>query len=147
MVTERSSFQSNIMLLEDNYADVYLLKRAFRGADVDVGWTVIDNGADGLAFVRRQGAYATRAVPDLAILDLNLPRGGGLMILEAMRQSDDLKRLRVVMMTSNCSAEDRERAAVLGVERIFTKPPELEAFLKLGDDLRLVLLEGVAAGE
>ena len=71
----------HILLLEDNPADIYLLRQALKNAGVDFDLTVIEDGADGLAFARRQGKYKGSFVPDLAVLDLNLPKGGGESVL------------------------------------------------------------------
>ena len=94
----------HILLVEDNAADIYLFRQALKDAGLNFELTVIENGADGLAFARRQGEYAASSVPDLAVLDLNLPKGGGASVLEAMRQSKDLERVPVFIMTSSAGA-------------------------------------------
>ena len=135
----------HILLVEDNAADVYLFREALETAGLNFKLTVIENGADGLAFARRQGEYAASSVPDLAVLDLNLPKIGGASVLEAMRQSRDFERVPVFIMTSSALPRERARAMELGVERFITKPLDLEDFLKIGHVVKEVLLKSPGA--
>jgi CheY-like chemotaxis protein len=66
----------HILLVEDNPADIYLFRQALRDAGLNFELTIIENGADALKFARREGQYAANSAPDLAVLDLNLPKGG-----------------------------------------------------------------------
>ncbi len=131
----------HILLLEDNAADIYLFREALTSAGLNFELTVIENGADGLAFARRQGEYAKSSIPDLAVLDLNLPKCGGASVLEAMRQSKDLERVPVFILSSTAGVREQERARELGVERFITKPPDLEEFLQIGHAVKDVLLK------
>jgi chemotaxis family two-component system response regulator Rcp1 len=133
------SFQ--ILLLEDNAADVYLFRQSLKAAGLNFALTVIEDGADGLAFARRQGKYATSSVPDLAVLDLNLPKIGGISVLEAMRQNTDLERVPVFIMSSSADVREKARARELGIERFITKPAGLEAFLQIGHVVKESLLK------
>jgi chemotaxis family two-component system response regulator Rcp1 len=133
-----------ILLVEDNPADIYLFREALKEAGLNFELTVIEDGADGLAFARRQGKYAAASVPDLAVLDLNLPRASGASVLEAMRQSEDLQRVPVFIMTSSTELREQTRAMELDVERFITKPLDLEEFLQIGLVVKEVLLKGAA---
>jgi CheY-like chemotaxis protein len=133
-----------ILLVEDNPADIYLFREALKEAGLNFELTVIEDGADGLAFARHQGKYAATPVPDLAVLDLNLPRAGGASVLEAMRQSKALQRVPVFIMTSSAEPREQVRAMELGVERFITKPLDLEDFLQIGHVVKEVLLKGTA---
>jgi CheY-like chemotaxis protein len=139
---EAQTFQ--ILLVEDNPADIYLFREALKAAGLKFELTVIENGADGLAFARRQGEHAASSVPDLAVLDLNLPKGSGASVLEAMRQSKDLERVPVFIMSSSASAWEQARARELGVERFITKPADLDDFLQIGHVVKEVLLKSLA---
>jgi chemotaxis family two-component system response regulator Rcp1 len=131
----------HILLLEDNPADVYLLRQALKNAGVNFELTVIEDGSEGLAFARRQGKYEGSFIPDLAVLDLNLPKGGGESVLIAMRQSIDLDRVPVVIMSSSATPGDQANIKTLGVEQFIKKPSDLEAFLQIGYVLKEVLLK------
>ncbi len=76
-------WKPHIVAVEDSPADVYLIQRALRNAELDCELTVIDDGAEALALVRQSGKDAINTLPDLAIIDLNLPKHGGLEILDA----------------------------------------------------------------
>jgi two-component system response regulator len=133
-----------IVLVEDNEADIYLLRQAFKEAALDVELTVIEDGAEALVFARHQGKYAGIPAPDLAVLDMNLPKNSGAEVLEALRRNKHLSKVPVAVMTSSASPIEQLKAKQLGVERYITKPPDLEEFLKIGHILREVLLQGVA---
>jgi CheY-like chemotaxis protein len=131
-----------ILLVEDNPADIYLFREALKEAGLKFELTVIEDGADGLAFARRQGEYACSCVPDLAVLDLNLPKASGAAVLQAMRQSQDLRLVPIFIMTSSAEPHEQARAMELGVERFITKPLDLEDFLQIGQVVKEALLKG-----
>lgn len=133
----------HILLLEDNAADVYLFRQALKGAGLVFRLTVIEDGADGLAFARHPGEYAT-TIPDLAVLDLNLPKVGGALVLKAMRQNKDLEHVPVFIMTSSAGPREQAWARELGVERFITKPLYLEEFLQIGHVVKEALLKSTA---
>ncbi len=135
----RQIFQ--ILLLEDNEADIYLLRQALEEAEVDCELTVIENGADGLDFATRQGKYEGGFIPDLAVLDLNLPKGGGEPVLAAIRQNEELRHVPVVVMSSSAAPREQSSIKKLGVECFITKPLELDAFLQIGFVLKDILLK------
>jgi two-component system response regulator len=130
-----------ILLVEDNPADVYLLRQALSAAGLSVEWTVIDDGGEALAFGRRQGKYAALPIPDLAVIDLNLPKTGGAAVLAAMRQQKDLSHVPVAVISSAAEAPEQTKAKELGFDRYITKPPDLEDFLKIGQVLKKMLME------
>ena len=133
-----------ILLVEDNPADVYLFRESLQAAGLKVDLTIIENGTDGLAFARRQERYAEYPVPDLAVLDLNLPGSGGISIVEAMRQNKDLEGVPVFIMTSSSKPSENARAMELGIDRFITKPTDLEEYLKIGYLVKETLLKSAA---
>jgi two-component system, chemotaxis family, response regulator Rcp1 len=135
----------HILLLEDNPADIYLLRQALKNAGVEFELTVIEDGAEGLAFARCQGRYKGGFIPDLAVLDLNVPKGGGESVLVAMRQSIDLDRVPVVIMSSAAAPREQANFKKLGVEQFIRKPADLEAFLQIGYVLKEILLRRVTS--
>jgi CheY-like chemotaxis protein len=133
-----------VLLVEDNAADIYLLRQALKEAALEVELTIIEDGEEGLAFARHQGKYADFPAPDLAVLDMNLPKNSGAEVLEAMRLDKELSKVPVAVMTSSASPAEQLKAKRLGVERYITKPPDLEDFLQIGHVLREVLIESAA---
>ena len=136
-----SSEPFRIMLVEDNDADVYLFRMALENAGLNFELIVFDDGALALAFVRREGSYADTSVPDLAVLDLNLPKKGGEEVLEAIRASQRFTNLPVVITSSSTSPRDQTKVRNLGIERYLRKPPDLADFLEIGLVLKQILLE------
>jgi CheY-like chemotaxis protein len=111
----------HILLVEDNAADVYLFRKALETAEVNFELTVISDGAEALTFVGREGKYSEHPVPDLAVLDLNLPRKGGDEILEAIHASRYFANVPVVIASSSSSPGEQSRVQQTGCR---TVPPE-----------------------
>ena len=130
-----------ILLIDDNDADVYLLRRALQKAGLAIEFTVLKDGSEGLAFTRGQGDSAPRL--DLVVLDLNLPKSGGAEVLRAMKGNPALALVPVVVMSSSASKAEQAVIAELGAARFLTKPPDLEGFMKIGEIFREVLLHGI----
>ena len=128
-----------IFLVDDNPADVYLLRQALKRARLNFDLTVIEDGADVLELIQTKALEIAK--PDLAILDLNLPSNGGIEVLAALRQNKNLSDIPVAVMTSSAAPLERNLVEQLGADRFITKPPELEAFLEIGDELKDVLID------
>jgi len=135
-----SAGRFHILVVEDNEADVYLLRKAFEHAGLDTDLTVIDDGAEALAYVRGDGQHRYARRPHVALLDLNLPKNEGTDVLEALRANANLSSIPVIVLTSSASPADRLRLEHLRVDRFVTKPPDLEEFLKIGNLVSDLLL-------
>lgn len=129
-----------ILLVEDNSADVYLLRRALTDAGLTFELIVLEDGAEALSFIRAEGIHAGRAVPQLAVLDLNLPRSEGTEVLAALRQNEEFDHVPVAITSSSSLPSDRDKAERYRVERYITKPSDLEHFLEIGVILKELLL-------
>ena len=118
----------NILLVEDNQADVYLISRTIRQSFATARICVIEDGAEALAYLRRQGAYAEAPVPQLILLDLNLPRKKGQEILEEINAQGGLAGVPLIVLTTS-----NPKAAGLGFAEIraFTKPADPDEFAGL----------------
>ena len=134
------SRKSHILLVEDNPADVGLLRLALKGAQVDCELTVLEDGAEALAFIRHH-RNPDASVPDLAVLDLNLPKNGGLEVLEAIRANPAFSAVAVAILSSSSSPRERARIEEFGVDRFITKPLDLDGFLGIGSILKTLLAE------
>ena len=80
----------NILVVEDNEADVFMLRRALKKAGLGFELTVIEDGAEAIDFVTNPAEHAQHPIPDLAVLDLNLPKNTGIEVLEVIRRSAKL---------------------------------------------------------
>jgi len=129
----------DLLVVEDNPADVYLLRHALQKAGVNFELTVIEDGAEALEFVRDYKKSGENQQPDLAILDLNLPSQGGIEILTAIRKNHDLADVPVVILTSSSAPHERTQVEKLHISRFITKPADLADFLQIGNVLKELL--------
>jgi CheY-like chemotaxis protein len=135
---------SEILLAEDNPADVYLIREALREHGVDATVRVVSDGREVLRLICPEKPEAVVPALDLIILDLNLPRHDGIEILEQLRGSAGLADVAVVVLTSSDSPRDQKIANQLGATCYLRKPSNLEQFLALGEVLKS-LLDGTQA--
>jgi two-component system, chemotaxis family, response regulator Rcp1 len=121
--------QRILLYVEDEDAAAFLLETALKEASIDVTLYRVADGEDALAFLRKAGIYKSMPRPDLVLLDLNLPRKGGLEVLSELKDSQELNSLAVVVFTSSSLANDKRRAMALGAQEYITKPASFEGFV------------------
>lgn len=120
-----------ILLIEDNPGDVRLTMEALNEAKVLNNLTVIKDGVDALAYLRRQGPYAKAVRPHLIVLDLNLPRKDGREVLAEIKADETLRRIPVVVLTTSDDEQDVLRSYNLHANCYVTKPVDLDRFIKV----------------
>ena len=130
-----------ILLAEDNPADVYLIREALKRHGVQHALQVVPDGQEVLAIISDEAVHPM----DLIILDLNLPRHDGIEILERLRGVPALSHIPVVVLTSSDSPRDRQVAIDLGATQFLRKPSSLEQFLSLGAVFKELLPRAEAA--
>lgn len=121
----------DILLGEDNPADVYLVREALREHGVDCALRVASDGAEMLRMISSEQELAEARRLRLIILDLNLPRHDGSEILQRLKETSELSHVPVVVLTSSDSPRDRLLASQFGA-CFLRKPSNLEQFLSLG---------------
>ena len=121
-----------ILVAEDNPADVYLIREALREHGVDCTLRVASDGNDVLRIIALERSDAEAQRLGLIILDLNLPRHDGIEILQRLRETPELAHVPVVILSSSDSPRDRLVANQLGAARYLRKPSSLDQFLSLG---------------
>lgn len=126
-----------ILLAEDNPADVYLIREALKEHSVQSPLHVVWDGKEVLQFISDAGPAAEQL--GLIILDLNLPRHDGIEVLQRLRETPGLSHIPVVVLTSSDSPHDRLVASELGAARYLRKPSNLEQFLSLGEVFKSLL--------
>ena len=136
---------ARILVIEDNGSDVFLLDRALKKQDFPYELVHLLNGGEGLAFIRRQGAYADAAIPNLILVDLNLSKYSGEDILRAIQAAGYLAGVPVCVWSSSRSRRDEAILKLLGVAQFITKPSGLDQFMEIGKIIK-DLLAGAAAG-
>jgi two-component system, chemotaxis family, response regulator Rcp1 len=118
-----------VLLVEDSPGDVRLTKEALKDAKVHINLRVVRDGIDAIAFLMREGEYATVPRPDLILLDLNLPRKDGREVLKEIKENPELKSIPVVILTTSASEADILRSYLLHANCYVTKPVNLDGFL------------------
>jgi len=118
-----------ILLVEDNPQDVEITRRALERGRIRNELTVARDGQQALdiLFGRAEGE---KTKPGLILLDLNLPKVGGLEVLEKIKADPKLRRIPVVVLTVSTREEDVVRSYDLGVNTFITKPVRFEDFIK-----------------
>ncbi|HMI52213.1 MAG TPA: response regulator [Candidatus Saccharimonadales bacterium] len=120
-----------VLLVEDSPGDVRLTQEAFKDAKVHINLHVATDGAEAMAFLKREGAHANATRPDLILLDLNLPKKDGREVLAELKENPILKTIPVVILTTSASETDIQGSYQNHANCFVTKPVNLEGFLKV----------------
>ena len=126
-----ASRPAEILLVEDNDDYVYLAQRAFGKAKLVANLHHVNDGRKCLGFLRRQPPYGNAPVPDLILLDLDMPVMDGRRVLAEIVKDESLKHLAVVVLTSG--DEDREilRMYQLGCNSYICKPVDFDKYVDM----------------
>jgi two-component system response regulator len=122
---------ADILLVEDNPADVRLTREALASNKLRADLHVVDNGEDALKYLRKEEGFKDKSTPDLVILDINLPRKDGLEVLKEIRQDPRMDNLAVVVLTTSDAERDVIEAYNLHVNCYVTKPLDFDEFAKV----------------
>jgi two-component system response regulator len=136
--------RSNIILLvEDNADDAELTLRAFRKSKILNEIVVVTDGVEALDYVFAEGAYAGRkleAGPAVILLDLKLPKIGGLEVLRRLRADERTRRIPVVVLTSSNEEKDILSSYDLGANSFVRKPVDFAQFVEAAQQLGMYWL-------
>jgi CheY-like chemotaxis protein len=128
---------SHITLVEDNPADVFLVRKALEEKGIAFELTCFENGEKALKDLSRP----ERENPDIILIDLNLPMIDGIEVLKRIRSIPKLGSVPVAILSSSASPTDIHRAKLLGIGRYINKPTALEDFLReVGREIEEMLL-------
>lgn len=136
-----------ILLVEDNAPDVRLTIEALREGRVRNELHVVRDGASALAFVRGEPPYQDAPRPDLILLDLNLPKIGGLEVLRQLKSDSRFRSIPVVVLTTSNTDRDRLEAYDLHANSFITKPVHFDDFLAAIRTVEMYWLTVVALPE
>ena len=122
---------ADILLVEDNPADIALTREIFEESRILTDLTVVQDGEAALDYLFARGEYEGVSTPDLVLLDLNLPRRNGLEVLEELKRDPELRRIPVVILTTS-----EEEADVIGsydryANSFIVKPIDFDQFLEV----------------
>jgi CheY-like chemotaxis protein len=129
-VPEQSQPQPiEILLVEDDPGDVLMTQEAFADYRIANRLTVVSNGEDAIALMRKQDRFVDAPTPDLVLLDLNLPRRDGREVLRNIKEDPDLRRVPVVILTTSEAEEDVIAAYDLHANAYVRKPVDFDQFV------------------
>jgi CheY-like chemotaxis protein len=129
MSTPNRSEPIEILLVEDSPDDAEMTMDALRDGRLRNRITHVEDGMEAMAFLRREGKYASAPRPDLILLDLHMPRMNGREVLAEVKEDPELRRIPVVMMTQSKDEQDILAAYNLHVNCYVTKPVDMDQFI------------------
>jgi chemotaxis family two-component system response regulator Rcp1 len=132
----QGSMPLQVLLVEDNPADVLLTREAFSDSQTPIFLHVASDGVEAMAFLRREGSYVDAPFPDLILLDLNLPRINGCEVLAHIKADDKLKNIPTLILTASEAEADVARSYQLHANCYLSKPAKFDAFGELARSIR-----------
>jgi CheY-like chemotaxis protein len=121
----------HFLLAEDDPNQVQLIRLALEDSEQAFTLDDVGDGAEALAYLKNEGAYADRPRPDAVLLDLNMPKMGGHEVLETVKTDAKLKTIPVVILTTSTNEEDRARAYKNHANSYLVKPTDFDAYESL----------------
>jgi CheY-like chemotaxis protein len=129
MTDAQSTQPIEVLLVEDDPGDVLMTQEAFQDYKIANNLSVVTNGEDAIAYLRKQGPYADVPTPDLVLLDLNLPRRDGREVLRDIKSDPALRRVPVVVLTTSDAEADVLASYDLHANAYVRKPVDFEQFV------------------
>jgi two-component system, chemotaxis family, response regulator Rcp1 len=120
---------ATILLVDDNPADSDLISELLQRSSHKLQVSTVADGEQAMAFLRRQGRFASASEPDLMLLDLNMPRKDGRAVLAEVRSNPALRTLPIVVFTTSQARYDIQRSYELGANCYVSKPGSLQDFV------------------
>jgi chemotaxis family two-component system response regulator Rcp1 len=131
-------------LVEDNRGDIRLIQEAFKSTTARCEVVVVRDGMEAMSYLRQEGEYANNLLPDLVLLDLNLPRKDGREVLAEIKADPNLKHLPVVVLTTSLNEEDIFKSYDLHVNCYIAKSRNLTQLFKIVRGIEEFWLETAA---
>jgi CheY-like chemotaxis protein len=127
-----------VLLVEDDLSDIFLVKRAFKMAQIPNPLQVVTDGEEAIDYLRGAGKYADRAIhplPKLIVMDLKMPRRTGFEVLEWVKGNPLLRRIPIIIVSGSDNPADINRAYESGVNAYMVKPMDYQKVEHLFDSI------------
>jgi len=121
--------QIHILLVEDNEGDILLTKEAFEEAKILTKLTIVRDGKEAMDFLNKEGKYSNADMPDMLLLDVNLPKKNGHEVLRYIKGNETLKHIPVIMLTTSSSPKDIDLSYNNYANCFITKPVDVNEFI------------------
>ncbi len=119
---------NNILLVEDDYLDAMNVQRQLSKNNIPHTIKVARNGKEALNLLQSQSPERMQPLPDVILLDINMPKMNGLEFLKEIRNDNELRRLKVFIMTTSNEESERTQAQRLGIDGYIIKPLSFDDF-------------------
>jgi CheY-like chemotaxis protein len=119
---------ADVLLVEDDPGDVLLTTDTFEECHLGLNLHIASDGEEAMRFLRRTGEFGAMPRPALVLLDLNLPRRGGLEVLADLKADPDLRTIPVVVLTTSQAEQDILRSYQLHTNAYIVKPIDADQF-------------------
>jgi CheY-like chemotaxis protein len=149
MSNELNGIPVEILLVEDNTADVRFTQEVLSESRISNKLNVVGDGEDALNYLRRRGKYAQVALPDIILLDLKLPKKSGQDVLAEIKRDENLRHIPVAVLTTSQAEEDIVKSYNLDADCYMKKPMKGEDFIelvRLFDQFRWLIVKTPSAG-
>lgn len=120
-----------VLLVEDSEADAVMVEETLLDSKLRMNLKVVHDGVEAMSYLRRVGKYQQQRIPDLIILDLNLPKKDGREVLAEIKEDEQLKHIPVVVLTTSSAEEDIVKSYKLHANCYITKPLDFDQFAKI----------------
>ncbi len=121
----------HILLVEDNEGDIFLITEALKEGKILHMLSIVKDGKQALDFLENRLLHTAADLPDLILLDINLPKKNGLEVLQTIKRNDLLKTIPVIILTTSSSRSDVMESYRNHANCFITKPIDAETFLKV----------------
>lgn len=112
----------NVLLIEDNHADIRMIQEIFKEFNAKTILNITHDGVEALKFLNKKEKYQNMENPDLILLDLNIPLINGFKVLKEIKTNDKLKHIPVIVLTTSHNPEDFLKACELQADCFMNKP-------------------------
>lgn len=119
-----------VLLVEDNPADIRLVEEAFKESEINTKLLIFKDGVEAMEFLKRCEKHEDAPIPDLILLDLNLPRKNGREFLKEIKENDNLKQIPVVILTTSSTEEDIHETYAHHANSYIVKPANVGRFIE-----------------
>lgn len=133
--------KAHILLVEDNDGDILLTVESLESLTIVKKISVVKTGKDAVDFMLQTGKYREAEMPDLVLLDINLPIKNGHEVLDIVKFNEKTKSIPVIILTTSSSKEDMNEAYHKGADLFITKPIDMDGFEDVINTIESFLLK------
>ncbi|MBD3228606.1 MAG: response regulator [Candidatus Lokiarchaeota archaeon] len=143
MLNIKQSEPIDILLVEDNPADIRLIEEEFKEYNISINLHIVNDGELAMDYLKGKGKYKDREFPDLILLDLNLPRKDGRDVIADIRDDPVLKNIPVIILTTSATEDDIMITYNNKAICYIIKPFKIKDFIQVVDSIEFLKKKGI----